>query len=119
MTILVRYLKPTHVIWPDRRATRDRIRGPQSNQTKTLRYLQSSSHSLHSPLHLPTMLPGSTLELTWDYEIENSLEPSLSISYTGSSALFFSPSPSQYNFSVSHRTYSRDVSPHPHTRTDV
>jgi hypothetical protein len=59
------------------------------------------------------MLPGSTLELYWDYEVENTLEPSLSISYTGNSALFFSPSPSQYNFSVSHRTYSQDVSPIP------
>jgi hypothetical protein len=56
------------------------------------------------------MLTGSTLELSWDHEIKNSLEPSLSIEYLGSSSLFFNPTPSTYSFSISHKTYS-DVLP--------
>ena len=55
------------------------------------------------------MLYGSSLELSWDYEIENSLEPALKIKYTGNSALF-SSSLTNYTFEVSHRTYSTDVS---------
>ena len=75
----------------------------------------------HTPLPLshsiiPAMLSGSTLELSWDHEIENSLEPSLSVTYTGSSAFLFSPSPSQYNFSVSHRTHCQDVPSPPPTQ---
>lgn len=54
------------------------------------------------------MLEGSALELSWDYEIENSLEPALKIKYTGNSSLF-SSSPSNYTFEVTHRTYSPDV----------
>jgi hypothetical protein len=55
------------------------------------------------------MLPGSTLELSWDYEIQNTLDPSLSIEYLGGTSLFFSPTPETYSFSVSHKTYSSDV----------
>ena len=99
------------MIWPDRRGTK-KPRFPGSHK---LKISDSTIITTLSSLSLPspTMLPGSTLELYWDYEVENTLEPSLSISYTGNSALFFSPSPSQYNFSVSHRTYSQDVSPIP------
>ena len=56
------------------------------------------------------MLAGSTLELSWDNEIKNGLEPAVSIQYTGSSNLFFTPSATDYNFSVSHKTYCSDVS---------
>jgi hypothetical protein len=57
------------------------------------------------------MLAGSTLELSWDHEIRNSLDPAVTIRFLDSKSLFFTPSPSTYSFSVSHKTYSADAPP--------
>lgn len=54
------------------------------------------------------MLPDSTLELSWDHEIRDSLEPALVIKYVGSDS-FFSSSSSTYVFTASHKTYSDEV----------
>lgn len=68
-------------------------------------FLPQIRYHIYTPIRI-SMLPESTLELSWDHEIQNSLEPSVSIRYLGGSSLFFSPTPSTYCFSVSHRTYS-------------
>lgn len=58
------------------------------------------------------MLPDSTLELSWDHEIRNALDPALIIKYIASNS-FLPSSSSTYVFAASHKTYSDDVPPLP------
>jgi hypothetical protein len=107
------YPRPFSSLSPfNHRISRDtnlRLKGPLKSANRQHHTSTSTRTSTTSFAPYRSMLPGSTLELSWDHEIQHSLDPALSIQYLGGSSLFFKPSPSSFNFSVSHKTYSSEV----------